>query len=65
MPTDRFALLEGEALAKEVAAGIRRLNRALLTLNFRREPIYLPDEQLQQGRHARYLVAVRRLDYLR
>jgi hypothetical protein len=40
------------------------LNRALLTLNFRREPIYLTDDQIATGRWARYRAPVRKLDYL-
>jgi hypothetical protein len=64
MDADRFASLSGDALAEEVAAGIRRLNQALLTLNFRREPIYLPEDQIASARFAKYAVALRKLDYL-
>ncbi|MGH2724302.1 MAG: hypothetical protein ACRDI0_08555 [Actinomycetota bacterium] len=56
MEPARFAALDGRALAKEVVRGIARLNRALLLLNFRREPIYLPEEQIASGPHARYRV---------
>jgi hypothetical protein len=52
------------SLADAVGAAVARLNRALLTLNFRREPIYLPDEQIATGRYARYRAAMRRLDSL-
>jgi hypothetical protein len=65
MEAERFASLSGDALADAVAAGIARLNRALLTLNFRREPIYLPQEELSGGRWGSYAVALRYLDYLR
>jgi hypothetical protein len=51
-------------IQQKVAAGIRRLNRALLTLNFRREPIYLPEDQIATERFAEYAVALRKLDYL-
>jgi len=67
MEPEDFAAAEGagpEALAGAVAAAVARLNRALLTLNFRREPIYLSDEQVASGRYARYRAALRRLDYL-
>ena len=60
-----FISLDGEELAAAVTAAISRLNRALLTLNFRREPIYLADEQINTGKYARYRVALRKLDYLR
>jgi hypothetical protein len=53
-----------DALAGAVNAAVARLNRALLTLNFRREPIYLPDDQITTGRYARYRAALRKLDYL-
>jgi hypothetical protein len=53
-----------EVLADAVAASVAKLNRALLTLNFRREPIYLTDEQIATGRWARYRAAIRKLDYL-
>jgi hypothetical protein len=62
---DRFASLAGDPLTEEVAAGIGRLNRTLLTLNFRREPIYLPEDQIATPRYAKYAVALRKLDYLR
>jgi hypothetical protein len=65
MEPERFASLSGRALEEAVGAAISRLNRALLALNFRREPIYLPEEQIAQGRYERYRVALRKLDYLR
>jgi hypothetical protein len=49
----------------DVRRSVARLNRALLLLNFRREPLYLPEDRLDEGEHARYRVAVRKLDYLR
>jgi hypothetical protein len=67
MPPEQFetARAAGDAaLAGAVTAAIARLNRALLTLNFRREPIYLTDDQIATGRWARYRAAVRKLDYL-
>lgn len=45
--------------------GVTVLNRALLALNFRREPIYLPDDRLAgDPRFARHAIAVRRLPAL-
>jgi len=67
MPPEQFeaAKQAGDAaLADAVTAAIARLNRALLTLNLRREPIYLTDDQIATGRWARYRAAVRKLDYL-
>jgi hypothetical protein len=65
LPADRFGSLQGDGLADEVGRAIARLNRALLLLNFRRDPIRLPEKELRQTEHARYLVALRHLDYLR
>ena len=65
LPPERFAQLSGDVLADEVERAIARLNRALLLLNFRREPLYAREEEMQTGRFARYRVALRKLDYLR
>ena len=66
MEPARFASLSGEALADEVERSLALLNRALLQLNFRREPIYLSDEQIAADeRYARYRVALRKLPHLR
>jgi hypothetical protein len=48
-----------------IEAAIRQLNRAIVLLNFRREPIYLPDDSLQiQPRFHRYAIACRKLPEL-
>ena len=65
MDPARFRAASGDEFAAEVARSIARLNRALLLLNFRREPIYLPEEEISSGEHVRYRVALRKLDYLR
>lgn len=45
---------------------IRELNRAIVLLNFRREPIYLPDDSLTiQPRYHRYAIACRNIPELR
>jgi hypothetical protein len=49
-----------------IESAVRRLNRALLLLNFRREPIYLPDDSLEtQIRYRRYAIACRKIPVLR
>ncbi len=48
-----------------IESAIRQLNRAIVLLNFRREPIYLPDDSLQiQPRFRRYAIACRKLPEL-
>ncbi len=55
-PTKSPALIE---------SAIRQLNRAIVLLNFRREPIYLPDDSLMlQPRFRRYAIACRKLPEL-
>ena len=49
-----------------VDAGVRRLNRVLGMLNFRRRPIYLTDDQLDMDpKFYRYAIAARRIPELR
>ena len=48
-----------------IEAAIRQLNRAIILLNFRREPTYLSDDSLQiQPRFRRYAIACRKLPEL-
>jgi hypothetical protein len=45
---------------------IQRINRGIVVVNFRREPIYLPDSSLEvQPRYRRYAIAQRNLSVLR
>jgi hypothetical protein len=58
--------LAGSDHATALDAAIRELNRAIVLLNFRREPIYLPDDSLLiQPRYHRYAVACRKIPELR
>jgi hypothetical protein len=50
----------------DTAAGIATLTRGLALVNFRREPVYLPDDSLeQQQRYRRYAIGARKLPDLR
>jgi hypothetical protein len=66
VPPEQAAQLQDAAKsAALVEAAIRQLNRAIVLLNFRREPIYLPDDSLQiQSRFRRYAIACRKLPEL-
>jgi len=44
---------------------LKTINKCMLEINFRREPIYLPDESLKDPRYARYRHAVDRMPSLR
>jgi len=52
-------------LPEEVDLFVKRMNHCMLEINFRREPIYLPDERLEEPRYAKYKFAVQRLSSLR
>ncbi len=52
-------------LDQEVDDFIKRLNRAMIAINFRREPVYLPDERLNEPRYLKYRFAVDKLPELR
>jgi hypothetical protein len=50
----------------ETDEAVRRINRGIVMVNFRREPIYLPDSSLEiQPRFRRYAIAQRNLSELR
>jgi len=67
LPPAQASRLEDKGQAAEaIAESIRQLNRAIVLLNFRREPIYLPDDSLDaQPRFHRYAIAKRKLPALR
>ncbi len=44
---------------------LETINRCMLEINFRREPIYLPEESLNKPRYARYRHAVNKMPALR
>jgi hypothetical protein len=45
-------------LHKQVDDFITKTNRALVSVNFRREPIYLPDEKLDEPRYQKYQFSI-------
>ena len=67
LPGDKAGDLEDPAKSGGlIESAIQRLNRALVLLNFRREPIYLPDDSLEtQLRYRRYAIACRKIPVLR
>jgi hypothetical protein len=50
-----------EALIQDVNNMVKQINRAMLAVNFRREPIYLPEERLNNANNLRYKTAFQRL----
>ena len=63
VPPEQAAQLQDPRRSPTVVAeAVRQLNRAIVLLNFRREPIYLPDESLDlQPRFHRYVIARRKI----
>jgi hypothetical protein len=65
-PGEESVLKDRDRAQKATASAVHRLNRAIVTLNFRREPIYLSDESLQtQEKYRRYAIACRKIPVLR
>ena len=57
---------EHDNSASKTEIAVRQINQALVMLNFRREPIYLPDASLQtEARHHRYAISCRKISALR
>ena len=67
LPSEQAPKLRDGAKAPGlIDAAIRQLNRAIVLLNFRREPIYLPDDSLElQPRFRRDAIACRKIPELR
>ncbi len=65
-PDAAGGITDPQQAAAIVDREIRRLNRVLQLLNFRREPIYVPDDALEmQLRYRRYAIACRKIPELR
>jgi len=67
LPPEQAEVLKDPPRAVVAVEGaLAELNRALVLLNFRREPVYLPGEALEtQPRFRRYAIACRKLPELR
>ena len=55
---------DARLLDEGMDALIRNMNRCMLEVNFRREPIYLPNSKLEEPQYARYRYAPRKLQGL-
>lgn len=54
-------LNDPEDLRRRTAELIKQMNRCLITVNFRREPIYLAEDELNTPRYSRYRFAIQKL----
>lgn len=59
------SMLNMDELHQRVDSFLRELNRAMIAVNFRREPIYLTDERLQSQEYAGYRFAVTKIPGLK
>jgi hypothetical protein len=53
-----------EQLDGEVDKLIKTINRCMRDINFRREPVYLPDERLDEADYVKYKIALQRIPSL-
>jgi hypothetical protein len=52
-------------LDKEIDRVLKTINRCMIDINFRREPIYLPDNRLDEPAYFKYKIATQRIPSLR
>ncbi|HYB07212.1 MAG TPA: hypothetical protein VEB87_03545 [Nitrososphaerales archaeon] len=65
LPRGTFRTETYEGFVKEAAVVIHELNEAIIATGFRREPIYLSEDQLNTPQYSKYLYASKHLDSLR
>lgn len=61
----KYAGTSNEALALELDKLIKSVNRCMIDINFRREPIYLSEESLDSSRYVQYRYAIAKIASLR
>jgi hypothetical protein len=54
-----------ETLFKELAVFIKNINRSMIEINFRREPIYLSENQLGNSKYVQYRFAINKIPSLK
>lgn len=64
VPRSEFAKIKPQELAGQVDSLLTEINRCMLAINFRREPIYLAAEKLLQPRYQKYRLAVNQIPEL-
>ncbi len=60
-----YAQASDEELKTELANFIKNINRCMIDINFRREPIYLTDDNLDSPKYTQYRFAVAKIPTLR
>jgi len=65
MGRKEYAQTKDEDLTRELENLIKNINRAMIDVNFRREPIYLSESQLDSSKYVQYRFAIARMPSLR
>jgi hypothetical protein len=56
----QFPQLKIEQMNDSIDNLIKTFNTCMLDINFRREPIYLPDDKLEEAEYVKYQIATRK-----
>jgi len=62
---NEYQNLSQEDMNSKIDELIKNINRCMLAINFRREPIYLSNERLIEPRYQKYLFAIQKISSLR
>ncbi len=60
-----YAQTKDEDLIKELDSFIKNINRSMIEINFRREPIYLTENQLESTEYTQYRFAIAKIPSLK
>ena len=62
---EEYSQIKDEDLNKRLEGFIKNINRSMIEINFRREPIYLTENQLESTEYAQYRFAISRIPSLK
>jgi len=65
MGRKEYAQTEDEKLTEQMANFVKNINRCMIEINFRREPIFLSETQLENPKYAHYRYAVAKIPALK
>ena len=60
-----YSLMKDEDLAEDLESFVKDINRSMIEINFRREPIYLTDYQLESTEYTQYRFAITKIPSLK
>jgi hypothetical protein len=65
MEQKEYSQAKDEELNRKLEDFIKNINKAMIDINFRREPIYLSDDQLDSTKYVQYRFAIKNIPSLR